>query len=393
MKILHIALLFHGGVGAVVSNLTRELAKMRHEIVLATPSQIPNKLKDSLMYNYFLRIPFLKEPFYVIQFYGFNKKKLEEIIKLERPEIVVTHGPLVAIAKVICNIPVISIVHGTYANEVRWMWYHPIFGLDRVRYLTGIYTSYHLDMTLYKYIAKLNNVYLVAVSRNTKKELIKAGAMPGKVFSILNGVNKELFKPMDKERARALVKEWFGVELKDKVLLHVNPGPMKGTHMLIKAIAQLEKIYGRDFILLIVGRLEPKTYRKHIEEMIRGLGLEKNVKMLGYVENERLSIIYNSADLTVVPSYSEGGPLITPESLACGTPVIATNVGGNFEYLKLVRSENFVIEIKQYDFSKGLALKIFEALMTSRKELNCDAIRGWDDIAKAYLSIFESLLQ
>jgi glycosyltransferase involved in cell wall biosynthesis len=393
MKILHIALLFHGGVGAVVSNLTRELAKMGHEIVLATPSQIPNKLKDSLMYNYFLRIPFLKEPFYVIQFYGFNKKKIEEIIKLERPEIVVTHGPLVAIAKVICNIPVISIVHGTYANEVRWMWYHPIFGLDRVRYLTGIYASYHLDMTLYKYIAKLNNVYLVAVSRNTKKELIKAGAMPSKVFSILNGVNKELFKPMDKERARALVKEWFGVELGEKVLLHVNPGPIKGTHMLIKAIARLKKLYGRDFTLLIVGRLGLKTYKEYVKDMIKSLRLEKHVKMLGYVENEKLPILYSSTDLTVVPSYSEGSPLVIPESLACGTPVVATNVGGNLDYLKLVHSENFVIEIKQYDFSKELALKIFEALMTSSKELNCDAIPRWNDVAKAYLSIFESSLR
>jgi glycosyltransferase involved in cell wall biosynthesis len=94
-----------------------------------------------------------------------------------------------------------------------------------------------------------------------------------------------------------------------------------------------------------------------------------------------------------VPSYSEGSPLVIPESLACGTPVIATNVGGNLEYLKLVCSENFVIEIKQYDFSKGLAFKIFEALMTSSKELNYDAIPRWNDVAKAYLSIFESLLR
>jgi hypothetical protein len=58
-----------------------------------------------------------------------------------------------------------------------------------------------------------------------------------------------------------------------------------------------------------------------------------------------------------------------------------------------VHSENFVIEIKQYDFSKELALKIFEALMTSSKELNCDAIPRWNDVAKAYLSIFESSLR
>jgi len=227
---------------------------------------------------------------------------------LEKPDIILTHGPLVIIAKTVQNVLVISIVHGTYANEIKWMWYHPIFGLDIVKYIAGIYTTHRLDMVLYRRIMGLDNVYLVAVSKNTKRELIEAEVMPNKVFSVLNGVDKELFKPMDKERARTLVEEWFGVELRDKVLLHVNPGPRKGTHILIKAIAWLKKSYGKDFTLFIVGRLGPRTYKEHIEKMIKRLGLEESVKILGYVEGDGLPVIHNSADLTSTPSYSEGSP-------------------------------------------------------------------------------------
>jgi glycosyltransferase involved in cell wall biosynthesis len=372
--------------------LTKALFKEDVEVIVASPAKPPTELLKLNITYYHLRTPLLSDPFYTIQFYTLNINAIKDIVKKEKPDVILTHGPLIIMAKSIHSIPIVAIVHGTYANEVKWMWNHPIFGAERVKYIAGIYTTHKFDMALYRLLMGSGNVYLVAVSRNTRRELIEAGALPNKVFSILNGVDKDVFKPMSKESARALVEGWFGVELGDKVLLHVNPGPRKGTHVLIKAIAQLKKLYGRDFTLLIVGRLGPKTYKEYVEEMIRRLRLEENVKTLGYVENERLPIIYNSADLAIVPSYSEGAPLVIPESLACGTPVVATNVGGNFDYLKLVHSENFVIEIKQYDFSKGLALKIFEALMTSNKELNYDAIPRWNDIAKAYLSIFESLL-
>jgi len=398
MKILHVAQsLSGGGVSNVIVNLVKAFHKLDIENVIVTP-------RVSNTYHRLLREIYVAEKIYIlggdvnpfnsIEYILLTRNRIKEIIKHEKPDaMIIQPGWLSLYSHFLSRMPIIIVVHGTYLNEIKYMRHHPICGLERTRYITGILLSQAIETFQLKMAASRNNIIIVAVSNNTKKELTTMGIDSEKVISVLNGVDKVKFKPMDKDRAGSLVEGWFGVELRDKVLLHVNPGPGKGTHMLIKAIARLKKIYGRDFTLLIVGRLGPKTYRKHIEEMIRGLRLEENVKMLGYVENERLPIIYNSVDLTIVPSYSEGGPLITPESLACGTPVIATNVGGNPEYLKLVRSENFVVEIKQYDFSKGLALKIFEALMTSGKELNCDAIPGWNEIVKAYLSIFELLFR
>jgi glycosyltransferase involved in cell wall biosynthesis len=230
----------------------------------------------------------------------------------------------------------------------------------------------------------------VAVSRNTRRELIEAGALPIKVFSVLNGVDKEVFKPMNKDYAKTLVEEILKVRLRDKVLLHVNPGPRKGTHILIRATAILRKIYGDNFTLLIAGKVGSKTYREYIENMIRGLKLEENIKMLGYVEQRVLPLLYNAADITIVPSYSEGGPLTTPESLACGTPVIATNVGGNPEYLKIVHLDSLLVRIRDYDFSVTLANKMFIALQ-EEWNVNIDLVPSWNSNSQIYINILKEL--
>ena len=149
----------------------------------------------------------------------------------------------------------------------------------------------------------------------------------------------------------------------------------------------LKKIYGNDFTLLIVGRLDHKTYREYIENMIRELKLEDNIRFLGFVENEKLPVLYNAADLTVVPSYSEGAPLVIPESLACGTPVVATNVGGNAEYLKMAGLKDYLVNITEYDFHGELYAKILSALDGGTK-IQSNNVPSWNDIGTKYLEKF-----
>jgi glycosyltransferase involved in cell wall biosynthesis len=266
-----------------------------------------------------------------------------------------------------------------------------MLGSDRIRYMTSIYTTFKFDMTLYSHMTRRHkNLYLVAVSRNTKRELVDAGVPSHRVFSILNGVDKDLFKPMNKDHAKAVVEEAFRVRLKDKVLLHVNPGPIKGTHTLIKALAMVKKVYGEDITLIVAGRMSPRSYREYVEAMVKNLGLENNVSFLGYVQQDKLPLLYNAADLTVVPSYSEGAPLVIPESLACGTPVIATNVGGNPEYLSLAGLEKYIVDVINYDFSHNLTKAIFLALQESRRVL-AESILSWYAVARSYLNIMNQI--
>ncbi len=117
-------------------------------------------MKDYITRCYALRNPTLSDPFYAIQFYVYNNEVIKDIVRQEKPDVILIHGPLAIIAKAVHEVPIVSVIHGTYANEVKWMWYHPIFGLERIRYITSIYTTYRFDMSLYRYITRLGNVHL-----------------------------------------------------------------------------------------------------------------------------------------------------------------------------------------------------------------------------------------
>ena len=103
-----------------------------------------------------------------------------------------------------------------------------------------------------------------------------------------------------------------------------------GLSQLINAIA-LIKPKVPDVWLAIAGK---GSLRETLEKQATELGLNYHVKFLGYLPDEQLPIAYQAADLTVVPSQSlEGFGLIVLESLACGTPVLCTPVGGMPEIL------------------------------------------------------------
>ncbi|WP_066424527.1 glycosyltransferase family 4 protein [Anabaena sp. 4-3] len=104
-----------------------------------------------------------------------------------------------------------------------------------------------------------------------------------------------------------------------------------GLDKLLAAIAII-KPKVPDVWLAIAGRGYLKTT---LEQQAKALGLENNVKFLGFLPDEQLPIAYQAANLTVMPSQSfEGFGLAILESLACGTPVLCTPIGGMPEILQ-----------------------------------------------------------
>jgi glycosyltransferase involved in cell wall biosynthesis len=399
MKVLHIVQdLGFGGVTNVIVSLIKAFCRFGVENIVIAP-QIRKELMVLLRActSHIFVLGGSVNPFNSAEYILTRRKHITEIINQVKPDaIIIQPGWLSLVSRLIPDdIPIFVVVHGTYLNEIKYMWLHPIKGIERTRYITGILASQAIELLQLKLTLTRRKLLVVAVSKNTRKELIGMGIQQNKVVSILNGVDKEVFKPMNKEYAKARVEEIFKIRLRDKALLHVNPGPIKGTHILIKAIAMLRRIYGDNFTLLIAGRLGPKTYREYVESMVKALKLEENIKMLGYVEHRLLPLLYNATDVTVVPSYSEGGPLITSESLACGTPVIATNVGGNPEYLNRVGLVDYVVKVEQYDFSSALALKILKALVDDGRldgSSMYDAIPSWYEVGSKYLHLLRKVL-
>jgi D-inositol-3-phosphate glycosyltransferase len=131
-----------------------------------------------------------------------------------------------------------------------------------------------------------------------------------------------LFKPIDKEKAR--------VELglnHQKIMLFVGRlEPLKGLEQLLKALSQITDTETPK--LLIVGGDEYSQDRvQALQKMAMELQVQDRISFIGSVEQEKLPLFYNAADICVIPSYYESFSLVALESLACGTPVIATDVG------------------------------------------------------------------
>jgi teichuronic acid biosynthesis glycosyltransferase TuaC len=161
---------------------------------------------------------------------------------------------------------------------------------------------------------------IVAVSQDLKRRLHAWELPASKVHVVRRGIDVTRFKPGDRDAARRRL----GITPGMRMLLWVgHMVPVKGLEVLIEACA--EAAARTDFHLYLVGHgaLHDKLRRRSIE-----LGLEARVTFVGYVPHADLPNWYSAADLTVLPSHSEGIPNVLLESIASGTPFVATRVGG-----------------------------------------------------------------
>jgi glycosyltransferase involved in cell wall biosynthesis len=165
---------------------------------------------------------------------------------------------------------------------------------------------------------------IVVVSNATRQYVLNIGADPKKVKVLHNGVDLVHFRPMPEKRVE--MRKKLGISQNATVVLTVRRIVYKnGIDTLIDA-AKLAVRKNPNIVFLIVG-IGPNM--ENAQEKIKQLGLAKNVVFAGFVSSEELPFYYNTADFFVVPSKSgEGLPLVAEEAMACGLPVVGTNVGG-----------------------------------------------------------------
>lgn len=172
---------------------------------------------------------------------------------------------------------------------------------------------------------------VIAVSEALKTRIVGLGIPEKKVSVVPNGVDPTKFYPINKTVAR----EDLGLPNDRKLLLSVGGlESVKGFDQLIKAMRILvNEFQATDVLLLIVG---DGALRQELLRMISACSLDAYVRLIGAVPHEQLRLWYSAADLFCLASRSEGWPNVVVESLACGTPVVATAVGGIPE---IIRSE------------------------------------------------------
>ena len=164
---------------------------------------------------------------------------------------------------------------------------------------------------------------IIVATEQEKDDLVRYyNANPGKVGVVPCGVNMELFKPVNKTEA----KQKLGLT-EEKIILFVGRiDPLKGIDKLIKTLPLLKN--QTSLKLVVVGGDEnSRTELEELKKLADELNINDLIDFRGLVKQEHLPYYYSAADVCVVPSYYESFGLVPLEALACGTPVVATDVG------------------------------------------------------------------
>ncbi|MBI2917095.1 MAG: glycosyltransferase family 4 protein [Chloroflexi bacterium] len=160
--------------------------------------------------------------------------------------------------------------------------------------------------------------HIIAVSENTKRDLIKHQGIPeGKVTVVYNGVNHGIFKPNG------------GAHLGFPYILYVgSERPRKNLGRLLAAFAEIKRSSGFPDLKLVkvgnAGRYE--SFRRDTLLTVKKLGLEGEVVFAGRLTDRELAAYYSSAVALIYPSTYEGFGLPVIEAMACGCPVLTSNV-------------------------------------------------------------------
>lgn len=165
---------------------------------------------------------------------------------------------------------------------------------------------------------------VVAFSPHERDAMVRLyGADRDRVELIPCGVDLSRFRPVGRTEAR----RELGLN-GHKVMLYVGRiEPLKGADLLLHAAASLESDEGVQ-VLVVGSDAEGSGELERLHQMSNDLQLGDTVEFVGRVPQERLALYYSAADVCVVPSFYESFGLAALESMACGTPVVATRVGG-----------------------------------------------------------------
>jgi len=166
------------------------------------------------------------------------------------------------------------------------------------------------------------------VSDSLRRLALELGAQAGKIEVVGNGVDTGRFHPVDRAEARAR----YRLPQQAKILVSVGAlVERKGMHRVIDCLPDLRASHP-DLHYVIVGGASPEgDNRAELVAQVARLGLGERVHFLGALPPDELKWALSASDVFVLATRNEGWANVFLEAMACGLPVIATDVGGNAE--------------------------------------------------------------
>lgn len=221
------------------------------------------------------------------------------------------------------------------------------------------------------------------------------GARPDRLKTIQPGVDHALFDPGD----RAAARRTLGVEGRAVLLYAARIQPLKGLELAVRVAEQLVHALDRELVLVVVGGASGSlgdAELARVRGLVRDLGIERYVRFEGPQPHARLPLYYRAADALVVCSHSESFGLAALEAQACGTPVVATAVGGVAHVIRDGRS-GFVLEGRDAaEFATRLKLLFSDRDLHarfSRAAVAAASRFSWSSTAASFHELYDCLVE
>jgi len=243
---------------------------------------------------------------------------------------------------------------------------------------------------------------IIVATTDEKDNLQTLYSSPENIIKIIPpGVDTTHFYPIPLEEA----KEFVGIPEAEKMILFVGRiEPLKGIDTLLVAISQLKQadILQRcpHYLYIIGGNPDPDQVNlnkemQRLQDLCRKLGLDDLVLFLGKRDQDSLQYYYSAAEMLVIPSQYESFGLVALESMACGTPVIATQVGG-LQHLVQDQETGFVIPNDDPDaLEEKITILICKTELREKMSQNSVSYAqsfSWNTIIKYLIETFEETI-
>jgi teichuronic acid biosynthesis glycosyltransferase TuaC len=218
---------------------------------------------------------------------------------------------------------------------------------------------------------------LITVSAALAERAKALGFPPERIAVLRNGVDDQVFRPVDGSvwRERAAGAKFVIASVGNLI-------PLKGHDLVIQALAAIPGAH-----LLVAGQ---GPERAALEALAERLGLRDRVHLIGTMPQDQLKALYSAADVLVLASEREGWPNVLLEAMACGTPVVATNVGGIPEIV----TQPVAGRIAPARTAEALADCLRDLLATRADRLMVRAYAqgySWDDTISKQVALYEDM--
>jgi teichuronic acid biosynthesis glycosyltransferase TuaC len=225
---------------------------------------------------------------------------------------------------------------------------------------------------------------VIAVSGALKSKIVELGVLREAVRVIPNGIDSKRFHLLERSAARSRL----GLAQDVRIAISVASLTKGKNHTaLISAFAKVVEGHPKH-LLYIIGQ---GPLREALQKQIGDLGLQSQVYLLGPKPNEELVFWFNSADVSCLVSIREGWPNVVTESIACGTPVVATRVGGIEEIITSPYLGSLVEETPEH-IAAGINAA-FERDWDRHALVRHAQARDWDQVANEVSRYIASQVQ